>query len=77
MSGLASQEIQVEDGANKRQAEFKLPWWRDNSIINLFKGDTLDKKTLEEAVGTLSIVCGLILTVPYSVMSNMSVCKCT
>ena len=49
MSGLASQEIQVEDGANKRQAEFKLPWWRDNSIINLFKGDTLDKKTLEEA----------------------------
>ena len=52
------------------------PWWKDNSIINLFNGSTLDKETLEGAVGTLSIVCGLILTVPYSVMSNMSVGNC-
>ena len=75
MSGLAAQVVEAEGGANRQQADSKLPWWQDNSIVNLFTGGTLDEKTLEEAVGTLSIVCGLILTVPYSVMSNMSVCK--
>ena len=68
MSGLAA-------NADKADHSPQLPWWQDNSIVNLFTGGTLDEKTLEEAVGTLSIVCGLILTVPYSVMSNMSVCK--
>ena len=66
MSGLAG-TVEVTNSSDN-----KAPWYQNNSIRRLFNGEDLDKETLEGAVGTLSVICGLILTVPYSVMSNMS-----
>jgi hypothetical protein len=45
---------------------------KDNSISRLMSGADLHSETLDGAVNALALICALVLTIPYGLMSSMS-----
>ena len=62
------QEFLVAVGASKC-CSFSL---ENNSVTRLMNGKDLDSDTLDGAVGALALICALVLTIPYGLMSSMS-----